>query len=243
MAKSKRLWFSISARRNKNIPVDEYSVLEKNAEGELIGGSDNEPEEPEEPEIQKTVVLQQGFNNYTGTTDAHLYDYHHGVNYGERELMNNSRRNDILIRFAIYQSEGGPVPDGATINSATLSLYKTSAYNYTYELGQLGKNWVESEVTWEEARAGVPWSSPGAGLNSSRGGDYFIDRTLQSSVPWEPSWLRFDVKASVSTMPRLPNYGWKLVQISGNDNYKKFASSEYSVDPTLRPILEINYTN
>src|SRR3954469_2999322 len=73
---------------------------------------------------QTTVTLQQDVNAYTGTTDTRLIN--NGVQEGSRtvyELINESSTS-LAIRFAIFQSEGGPVPNGATINSATLSLYK-----------------------------------------------------------------------------------------------------------------------
>ena len=66
-----------------------------------------------------------------------------------------------LVRFAIFQSEGGPVPNGAVIQSATLALYK-QYYNDTLRLNALLKPWSESQATWTISQTGVPWTVGGA---------------------------------------------------------------------------------
>jgi len=33
-----------------------------------------------------------------------------------------------LVRFAVFESQGGPVPDGATITSAKLSIYSRARF-------------------------------------------------------------------------------------------------------------------
>jgi hypothetical protein len=38
-----------------------------------------------------------------------------------------------------------------------------------------------------------------------------------------------------------PNYGWRIVGVSGNNNTRKFYSSDYAVDPSLRPRLTVIY--
>src|SRR4051794_2526541 len=75
---------------------------------------------------QTTVILQQG-PTYAGSTDAWIIccggaDMMRG---GDNEFeIRNEASDSALVRFKIFAAEGGPVPDGATINWATLSLYK-----------------------------------------------------------------------------------------------------------------------
>src|SRR5206468_11499019 len=71
----------------------------------------------------------------------------------------------LLLRFAIFQSEGGPVPDGSTITSATLSLYKTwgpVTGASTFKASRLLKNWNELQATWNQAASGLAWQTAGA---------------------------------------------------------------------------------
>ena len=107
------------------------------------------------PAGEQVVTLQDGLDGYGGTRDAYLYEPHPSTSYGAAENLADrsaSPRLRSLVRFAIFNSEGGPVPDGATITSATLGLYKYSYYNYDYRLRALLTSWVESEVTWGQAR-------------------------------------------------------------------------------------------
>ena len=190
-----------------------------------------------------TLTLQDGVGGYTGTRDTYLYEYHNTVNFGAQtylqDLASGSRFRS-LVRFAIFQSEGGPVPDGATINAATLSLYKFSSYDYVYRLRPLLVNWVEGEATWQQRSAGVPWSTAGA---LGAGTDLAATFDAQASTAFNPGWIDFDVTSGVrAIVGGRANFGWLLEPLSGNGNLKQFDSSEYATDPTLRPKLVITYS-
>jgi len=190
---------------------------------------------------EATVVLQDGINGYAGTQDTHLYNYYHLLNYGSaKELVfGEGGVYNFLVRYAIFQSEGGPVPDGATIKSAVLSLYKYSAYDHTFQAHRLLKDWREMEASWDNANATTPWSMGGA-----FGSDTDIVSTAdgQGAVGWDPGWLAIDVTSGVQALSNgAPNYGWNIVGISGNSNAIRFFSREYTTDPTLRPKLTIVY--
>jgi len=72
---------------------------------------------------QTTVTLQNGLNSYTGTTDDWIL-YSSGANLNQGTIsdldIRNTNTDRAVIRFAIFAAEGGPVPNGATITSATL---------------------------------------------------------------------------------------------------------------------------
>ena len=89
-----------------------------------------------------------------------------------------------------YRSEGGPVPDGATITKATLSLYKYSYYDTKYQLRPVLVNWVQNEVTWSQSRQGVPWTGPGA---TGQGSDIAATYDAVGDALWTPGWLAFGV--------------------------------------------------
>jgi chitodextrinase len=190
-----------------------------------------------------TVTLQDGLGGYAGTRDAYLYEVHSSSNFGAREdLLDQApgtRRYRGLVRFAIFASEGGPVPDGATITSARLSLYKYSAYNFTYRLRPLLADWVENQVTWNQRATGLPWAGPGA---TAIGSDVAVNHDAEAVAPWESGWVEFDVTDGVQAIAYgRSNYGWLLEGVSGNSNLKKFRSSEYALDPAVRPRLVIAY--
>lgn len=187
------------------------------------------------------IVLQDGLNGYTGTTDTYLDGYH--TTYPKGSLTEiNSLKNmfNPLVRFAIFTNEGGPVPAGATITYAALALYKSSYYDFTYRAHPLLRNWVENKATWINAADGIPWSAQGA---AGIGTDYAANGSPQTQTGWNPEWVVLDVTDSVQSMSQgeLSNFGWQL--LGTGPNYQKvFRASEYAADPTLRPklILEID---
>ena len=191
----------------------------------------------------QSVTLQEGLGGYSGTRDAYIYEYHHGANFGARAYLTDKptgSRDRVFMRFAIFQSEGGPVPDGATITSATLNMYKYSAYDHRYRIHPMLVDWAEGEITWDRARVGVPWSSPGG---TGVGTDYGVDADGEGSVGWSGGWASFDLTGGVQAMSLgRSNYGWTLVAAGGNGNSKRYHSSE-ATDASLRPELVIEYSD
>ena len=76
------------------------------------------------------------------------------------------------------------MPNGATILSATLALYK-QYYNDTLRLNALLKPWVESQATWTVSQTGVPWTvggAAGAGTDYSTATDALVTAQLESRL-------------------------------------------------------------
>lgn len=183
------------------------------------------------------VVLQDGLNGYTGTRDAHLYSFFPDCNYGSVTELRSSSGHRPLSRFAVFQSEGDLIGNGATIQSAKLSPDKSSFYNYTYDARRIQKDWVESAITWNNARVETN-STPGLGA-----GDIAATADGQGKIPSDRGSLTIDVTPGVQAFASgSANYGWYLLGVSGNNNAKIFYSSENITDPALRAKLEIIYT-
>jgi hypothetical protein len=75
-----------------------------------------------------------------------------------------------LVRFpGLIGGAAGQLPAGAVVMAATLRLNCTNAGN-VMSFYRLTEEWIENEATWNQRRAGVPWSSPGAdGAGSNAG--------------------------------------------------------------------------
>jgi hypothetical protein len=186
------------------------------------------------------AILQRGLNTYAGVMDTHLVAYDPGTPYGvSSELLLDAANYTPLVRFAIFQSEGGPVPNRAVIQSATLELYK-QFYDDPLQLNALLKPWLEGQATWNESQTGTAWSASGA---AGAGTDYDVAADALVAGDWNPGWVTFDVTPRVQHWSNalVANYGWRLAQAGTNGNFKEFFSSEYSSNPTLRPKLTIVY--
>lgn len=193
----------------------------------------------EEGSAGATLTLQQGFDTYEGTTDTYLHDTKPAKNYGNATaLYQSGARYTVLLRFAIFQSEGGPVPDGATILSATLDMHKDK-YDFVYRLHAMRAGWDELKATWELATEGQPWSVAGA---NGAGTDYDTLWDAEYAATADSTLMRFDVTPRVQVWSDGDdNHGWRIVGVSGTDRLRTLRSSEYSNNTALRPALTIKY--
>ena len=190
-----------------------------------------------------TVMLQRGATPATVVRDTYLSSYHQTLNFGTSTgILDQFGYYPSLLRFSIFQSEGGPVPNGARITSAVLSLYKYTFYDMTYGLHRLLQDWSESGATWNMRQSGVAWNVAGAG---GIGTDIGAVADATASTDFNPGWINFDLGASVQRMSLASppaNFGWRLVGINGNiSGLKKFYSSDFITSPDLRPKLVITY--
>lgn len=187
-----------------------------------------------------TVLIQRSEGGDFQVADTYLSTYHKTYNFGGSARMDVWRHSYVpLLRFSIFASEGGPVPDGALIRSARLHIYKGS-YDTTLALHAMLVPWEESEATWNRPRIGSNWSVEGA---AGAGADYDAQEDARVSAPWAAGWMAFDVTDRVDRIStgEVPNYGWRTLWISGNNNRIELRSSEYSVYAERRPTLEVEW--
>ena len=195
------------------------------------------------PSTEVEVVLQRGPSGGALVTDTYLSTYHRDLGFGGQSLIQDLSSNySMLVRFPIFQSEGGPVPSGATIVSAKMALYKYTSYNMTYAAHRSLKPWNEKTANWNQAQAGSAWSVAGG---NGTGSDFDATADAIATTTFDPGWVVFDLTAAVQRMsssPALGNYGWRLRGQSGYVSaLKRFYSSEYLADPSLRPKLTVKY--
>ncbi len=202
-----------------------------------------------------SLVLQEGLDGYAGTRDTYLADYDADRNFGGATTMQtyHDGRYRVLVAFDL-----SAVPAGATIQSAKLKLYCTK-YSYprdTYALSvhRVARSWTEGTAyykshdmdgaTWDEHGQGGDLTSSG-GNWASPGGDY--DQTAAASITSglaADSWLEWDVTALAGewVSGAQANNGVLLRSHVSAGISLKYCSSEYAVDASLRPRLEITYT-
>ena len=182
-----------------------------------------------------TVSFQQGTGGYAGAVDTFIMEDSPTASYGDEDWVewdgddprNSGNSNFGLIRFdGIFGSGAGQVPDGASIESATL----------TYVVNNSGDNADVNEIAidWNEAttyggfgtEAGVQVADYGNSVGSASGGDT-SDQTL-------------DVTVSLNAWSGGPaaNHGW-IFRPTDADGVE-FRSSDYATVAD-RPVLEVTY--
>ncbi|WP_456372090.1 DNRLRE domain-containing protein, partial [Thiolapillus sp.] len=214
---------------------------------------------------QQTLVLQQGLEDYTGAADAYVREDDWGRpvqytrNYGRSERLKISyhAENSPLLRFDL-----GDLPAGATIVSATLSLYNVTQSEGTrsIRLHRVLRDWHAGN------RDNAVIDTPGAyGVTGLKAFDYYpgegedvlwhaigmqpgsdLATTAESATPvGGVGWYDWDLTALVRAWTDgTPNYG---ITLRDPDDWeprnarRAFLSSDYADDPSLRPKLTIVY--
>jgi len=121
--------------------------------------------------VSRTFRQNAGVPAYTGTMDCSISQelsryWDQNENYDRtNELAISGNPVDIgaLLRFDI-----SAIPPNATVTAATLTFH-VLANGSGFSVYELKKDFVETEATWNLARAGVPWEVPGATGPSDRG--------------------------------------------------------------------------
>lgn len=190
---------------------------------------------------QTTITLQEGLLGYIGTTDTKIESAGGGTNqYGANATYGLwSSNTAALVRFPIFVSEGGPVPNGATISSATLSMYKYFGPDSVFQAKRLLRSWQEMQANWNVPVTGTSWQTAGA-LGAA---DVLPTADGQGSIGTSAGWMSIDVTSGVQAFSGgTGNYGWRITWVSGTTDPKSFIARDHTSQPTLRPKLTITYT-
>jgi hypothetical protein len=193
---------------------------------------------------QQTLILQDGVSppGYAGTADAFMesiFPEKQGGQVDPDVLRVKAGRYHTLLRFDL-----SPLPPGAEVLSAVLSLYSYDADNSTsmvVEAYQVLRPWVDVEARWNGPRTGETWDVPGcAGAGTDRAATPCAAQTLAV----HGRWYDFDVASVVSLWASgaADNYGLVLVPVSGA-NHHRFRSADAGWEQyrLVRPKLAITY--
>ncbi|RME46097.1 MAG: DNRLRE domain-containing protein, partial [Deltaproteobacteria bacterium] len=227
------------------------------------GGGTPEPEETSRCALE-TIRLDDAEDT---TLDEKYPDYSHGTRLSGFVSGFPGEAKHYLIHFPIFAWEGGPLPEGAEIESARLELSfygvgsRIPGSGGTIEAYRLLKGWragsapdgsgenAEGEATWRFAEfPGIPWDLPGA---QGAGSDY--DPTLLDAavISDGTGTYTLDITPALRewAQGRAPNHGVILFPADGaqNDPYHGggfLFTAENAGDPDyarFTPTLTIEY--
>ncbi|MHB9087882.1 MAG: DNRLRE domain-containing protein [Thermoleophilia bacterium] len=143
------------------------------------------------------------------------------------------------------------IPVTATINSATMSLYQWSqgdAAPQTIDAHYLTRGWAEGTGLGSTTGDGATWSTyDGASAWTAPGGDYNPAASASAVAPDSTgAWVNWNVTGLTQSWVNggVANNGILLKRSAENpagNEAKLFYSADYNVDPTLRPVLTIEW--
>jgi len=185
-----------------------------------------------------TITLQQGVNGYSGAEDTYLYVWAPTINYSAQNpfTVGDKQRYAAVVRFDLSS-----IPADSSIVRAALQIYAVGWSNSDMTMGAyfITRTTTIRETTWDLARAGYPWGSPGCN-------DITTDRrptpgsTVTTSGPLK--WYEFDVTSFVQNWTSGTANNGILLRGSSNVSGRRFylASAE---SPTVeqRPRLIVTY--
>lgn len=136
----------------------------------LLAGCDNANPGTNGEGLPQQFVFREGLNGYSGTCNTKIVDTNPDHEYGGGTYMDvgywgtspNEDTERSLLRFDLSS-----IPEDADIVGATLRLvlnnrvFMTNDYVIHLEIHEPDKPWVETEATWNNASASVPWDTGG----------------------------------------------------------------------------------
>lgn len=193
----------------------------------------------------------------TAGKDTYIYGNDFTLNHGTKTTFITCQLSNDPAK-ALIQFNLSSIPAAAVIRSAVLSIYclsEQSTSNRTVEARRSLVEWFEGSQsdsaptagqdgsTWNlrNANGSVAWAG---GAGGAAGSDYSSSVTASVSITDPLAWYDLDLTADVQDFVdgTLTNYGWWLVgNVVFSNSGKTFASSDYTIDSTLRPKLVIDY--
>lgn len=186
-----------------------------------------------------TVVLQYGRGGYLDTYDSYISSWEPTTNYGREGGMRIRTGN---VKRPLLYFDVSSIPSGAVVAGARLWLratwLKTHPQVMTVGAYGLQRAWLEEEVTWKDARNGVPWGQAGA---EDTGSDRDAAPVGSRVVNEVEKWYDIDVTSLVQAWVNGTRANNGLILIpSGLTVEMSFWSSEFGTQD-WHPKLVVDY--
>jgi hypothetical protein len=183
------------------------------------------------PVQSMTTTFQHGVAGYSGTKDTYIEPLNPNLSHATdvTNISDTDPMSQGLIRFSdVFGSGAGQVPLGATITSATLSLYTTNTSATPTALPRMLVDWDDT-ATWNSLSGGITADGTEAALLAAA-----------TITPRTAGWMDINVRADLQAWAGDPgsNRGWALLP-HYTDGWQ-WNSSE-GADPSLRPVLSVTY--
>jgi hypothetical protein len=178
---------------------------------------------------------------YAGTSDATLSENSPGLNSGSDAALrvdgSDVAGSDLA---AVLRWDLSFIPPGSTVQAAILTVNVTNPSVNAYQVYDLRRAWVESQVTWTAASAGSPWQLAGAQGTLDRGTTPLGTLAPTAAGPYVLT-LNAAGLAVVQSWVNSPgsNFGLILANSSSADGVV-FESREAAIVPN-RPKLSVRY--
>ena len=188
-------------------------------------------------------TLQNGLNGYAGWQDTWISpDY---------PTSNFSADTTAWLWYStpdrqLHKMDLSSIPSGASVNSATVSIYANNAYSSTtyVDLFRCITSWNVSQVTYNNRLTGTAWGAPGLLM----GTDFDGSPIGGSGEITAAGWANIDATRLVRSWVSgaYANEGAVLYVVTNNTvpagGHINTYTSDYTADITLRPKLVVNYT-
>ena len=184
--------------------------------------------------------FQQGTDDYDGCVDTYVDQWNPRLNGATREklIVRQGHVRSALLRFDLSS-----LRDSSGVNKALLHVYvqsRSGPHSLPVQIYGVTRSWKVDEVTHQRATKKEPWAQEGVG---EPGVDLGAQPIASLTLNAERAWVTFDVTQLVQEWVSFPERNLGLV-IKGDGGVAvqyEFASSEWSVDPSLRPRLFVDW--
>lgn len=202
--------------------------------------------------IDPDFSWSNGTTHFNGAQDCYLSGYTQANNtfcaqtYLQTGWYNRPYRS--IFKFDIAAA----IPSNATVSSAVFKAYAPPATPHIamgHSLHTITSDW-DSTATWNNRKAGTPWTTSGGGGDISTNPAYTSSSTTVQAYPAWYSWNAPLAAVQGWVDGSLPNYGFMLRSNNTGNIGNAYAwasteastSSQFPADSTKWPSLDVTWT-